>query len=246
VLLNEPAPSQGDLHFRLLNIPVRVHPMFWLMGLILGSTGSQRSLPPIFVWIVAIFVSVLVHEMGHALAIRAKGVQPWITLYGMGGLTSHDGGRFSPATQILVSLAGPVAGFVLAAIVLVAVKASGHSIEFIFGWPYIVAWLFDGFANPTLSDLVRDLLFVNIWWGLLNLLPILPLDGGRITNEVLNICHPQGALRTALVISLVVATMMAVSGLTHRPADLFRIVLFGSLAYGNYQTLAMYRGNLRR
>ena len=110
VLLNEPSPSQGDLHFSLLNIPVRVHPMFWLMGLILGSGGS-RGLQPVVLWVVAVFVSVLVHEMGHALVIRALGVQPWITLYGMGGLTSHQGGRFRPQTQILVSLAGPAAGF---------------------------------------------------------------------------------------------------------------------------------------
>ncbi len=93
--------------------------MFWLMGLILGSTGSSdRSVRPIIVWVVAVFVSVLVHEMGHALAMRALGVQPWITLYGMGGLTSHQGGQFQPLTQILVSLAGPVAGFALAAIVV--------------------------------------------------------------------------------------------------------------------------------
>ena len=117
MLLNEPSPSQGDLHFSLLNIPVRVHPMFWLMGLILGSGGS-RGLQPVVLWVVAVFVSVLVHEMGHALVIRALGVQPWITLYGMGGLTSHQGGRFRPQTQILVSLAGPAAGFLLAAIVV--------------------------------------------------------------------------------------------------------------------------------
>ena len=75
-------------------------------------------------------MSVLVHEMGHALAIRPLGVQPWITLYGMGGLTSHQGGRFRPPTQILVSLAGPVAGFALAAIVVALIKASGHASEF--------------------------------------------------------------------------------------------------------------------
>ena len=46
--LNDPAPSQGDLHFSLLNIPVRVHPMFWVMGLILGASGSDdRSLRPL-------------------------------------------------------------------------------------------------------------------------------------------------------------------------------------------------------
>ena len=55
---------------------------------------------------------------------------------------------------------------------------------------------------------------MNIWWGILNLLPILPLDGGRITNEALNICHPRGALQISLWVSLVVATAMAATGLS--------------------------------
>ena len=77
MLLNEPAPSSGDLHFSLLRIPVRVHPMFWVLSLILGVSGSNdRDLRPIIVWVVAVFVSVLVHEMGHALTIRALGAQP--------------------------------------------------------------------------------------------------------------------------------------------------------------------------
>jgi Zn-dependent protease len=246
VLLNEPAPTQWDLRFSLLDIPVRVHPMFWLMGLIFGSGSSGRDLQPIAIWIIAVFVSVLVHEMGHALVMRSLGVQPRITLYGMGGLASHNGGRFPPATQILISFAGPAAGFVLALIVVLAIKVSGHRIEFSFGLPELIDWQFDGFPNRALTRLVLCLLFVNIWWGLLNLLPILPLDGGQIAYQVLNLTNPRDALRTSLVISLVVATGMAVLGVLHQPPDLFRLVLFGSLAYGSYQMLAAYGGNFRR
>jgi Zn-dependent protease len=246
VLLNEPAPSGGDLHFSLLSIPVRVHPMFWFMGLILGSTGGgDRSLRPLFVWVLAVFVSVLVHEMGHALVIRALGVPPWITLYGMGGLTSHQGGRFLPSTQILVSLAGPVAGFTFAAIVVLLIKASGHEIEFYFGWPYLIEWDVAPFTNQGVEELCRDLLFVNIWWGILNLLPILPLDGGRITNEALNICHPRGALVISLWVSVIVATVMAATGLISQPLDWFRVLLFGSLAYSSFQMLSAYSGGRR-
>jgi stage IV sporulation protein FB len=190
-------------------------------------------------------VSVLVHEMGHALAIRALGVQPWITLYGMGGLTSHQGGRFPPTTQILVSLAGPVAGFAFAAIVVLLVKASGHEIEFIFGLPNLIRWLFGGFTNRGLLELCNDLLFVNIWWGILNLLPILPLDGGRITNEALNICHPRGALQISLWVSVIVATAMAATGLITQPMDWFRALLFGSLAYSSFQMLSAFSGGGR-
>ncbi len=92
--------------------------------------------------------------------------------------------------------------------------------------------------EPGAVDLCNDLLFVNIWWGMLNLLPILPLDGGRITNEVLNICHPRGALQISLWVSVVVATAMAATGLLSH--DWFRLLLFGSLAYSSFQMLAAY------
>ncbi|HTU24291.1 MAG TPA: M50 family metallopeptidase [Pirellulales bacterium] len=246
MLLNDPPPSAGDLHFSLLGIPVRVHPMFWVIGLVLGMTGgAEESLWPILVWVIAVFLSVLVHEMGHALVIRALGVQPWITLYGMGGLTNHQGGRFRPATQILVSFAGPAAGFLLAALIIVLVVSTGHDFRIRWGWPYLVVWLIGGFSKPGVEELCNDLLFVNIWWGILNLLPIFPLDGGRITNEVLNITYPRGALRVTLWISLVVATAMAATGLTSHPVQLFRVLLFGSLAYSNFQLLGLAAGGRR-
>ena len=100
-------------------------------------------------WVVAVFLSVLVHEMGHALAIRALGVQPWITLYGMGGLTSHRGGRLPPKTQILVSLAGPAAGFALAADRGGAGQGrAGTRSPFAVGWPDVIVWRFDAFDQP--------------------------------------------------------------------------------------------------
>ena len=76
---------------------------------------------------------------------------------------------------------------------------------------------------------------MNIWWGILNLLPILPLDGGRVTNEAFNICYPRGALQISLWLSLVVATAMAATGLITQPKNWFRILLFGSLAYSSLQ-----------
>ena len=163
----------------------------------------------------------------------------------MGGLTSHQGGRFRPATQILVSLAGPAAGFALAAIVVALVKASGYGADFYFVSPFHFGWRLREFSNPTLRELCYDLLFVNIWWGILNLLPILPLDGGHIANEALNICYPRGALQISLWLSLLVAAAMAATGLLSQPKDLFRILLFGSLAYSSFEMLKAYSGGRR-
>ena len=101
--------------FSLLGIPVRVHPLFWLIILMLN--GNLHDAGSVITWITAVFVSILVHELGHALVMRAYGFRPWITLYGLGGQASYDPRYASspkgsePLGQVLICLAGPVAGF---------------------------------------------------------------------------------------------------------------------------------------
>ena len=114
MLLGEPPRTQADLNFSLLGIPVRVHPLFWLVALLLGrNLGDAGS---VLSWIVAVFLSILIHELGHAAVMRAYGFHPWITLYGFGGLASYDHGNAyrskgsQPLGQILICLAGPAAG----------------------------------------------------------------------------------------------------------------------------------------
>ena len=68
-------------------------------------------------WIVAVFLSILIHELGHALVMRAYGFRPWITLYGLGGQASYDlplcvhVEGIGALAQVLISAAGPAAGF---------------------------------------------------------------------------------------------------------------------------------------
>src|SRR3954453_23886112 len=89
MILGEPPPSQGDLHFRLFGFPVRVHPFFWIATVFLGMGGSEKADPlDTLVWVAVVFVSILVHEMGHAIVQTYFGGHPRITLYGFGGLAS--------------------------------------------------------------------------------------------------------------------------------------------------------------
>ena len=81
MLLAEPQDSGADWRFELLGIRVRVSVWFWLAAALLGwnvcqaySQGDQRTLLQMLViWIGVVFVSILVHEFGHALAYRAFG-----------------------------------------------------------------------------------------------------------------------------------------------------------------------------
>ena len=74
MLIGEPPRTPYDLNFSLLGIPVRIHPFFWLAGLLLGP--RQGGPPAILLWIAAVFLAILVHELGHALVDAGIRVSP--------------------------------------------------------------------------------------------------------------------------------------------------------------------------
>lgn len=232
MLLIEPPRSPYDLHFSVFGIPVRVHPWFWLMTVLLGMNARDPKL--VLIWVGVVFVSILVHELGHAITARAQGWEPWITLYGMGGLASYRPTFHRPWTQIMISFAGPLAGFVLAALVIVLVVVSGHSGDFLgltFGnGPHIAE------RNEMVDNLVGQLLFVNIFWGVVNLFPVWPLDGGQITRELLSMANPRDGQRQALWLSMFTATGLAIFGLV-KLNSIFMALFFGWMAYNSYQSL---------
>lgn len=148
---------------KILRIPIKVEGSFFVLAIFLGLSRS-RDFALLAEWCAVVFVSVLVHEFGHALAGRAFGLEPEIRLYQMGGLTSwRSETEIAPLRHLLISLAGPFSGFVLGGFV------------FALGPLFLRAVPTDLTAN-----IYFDLLWVNIGWGIFNLLPILPLDGGQV------------------------------------------------------------------
>ncbi len=89
VILVEPPRSAWDVHFRLFGVPVRVHPFFWLVTLLIAARPQVEAADAI-IFVIASFVSILIHELGHAAAIAYYGWRPRITLYSLGGLASYD------------------------------------------------------------------------------------------------------------------------------------------------------------
>ncbi len=249
MLLGEPAPTQGDLNFALFRIPVRVHPFFWLIAFLLGPWRSPSGSPvvPMLTWIVALFVSILLHEFGHAMAMRAYGFRPSITLYGLGGLTSYNhagssGSRSTgPLGQILISLAGPGAGFLLAAVLALGIILAGHGEQLYFGGPLGVIPVVVGIDNQSLAEFINNMFFICVLWGLVNLMPIYPLDGGQIAREILVAANPRQGIRQSLILSIIAAAALALIGLTQWKS-LFVALLFGYLAYSSYATLQAYTG----
>ncbi len=177
------------LSFRLGKIPVRILPSFFLMTVFLGMSALDLRLAA---WVLVVLVSVLVHELGHATMGLAFGLEPQIDLHGMGGTTSWKTPRdLGAARRIAISVAGPGAGFAVAAIVYWGLGPGA-------------------FLPIPLGGFVYDqLLYVNFGWGVLNLLPMLPLDGGNVTVQVLNALTGGKGERPARIISIVVACVAA-------------------------------------
>jgi Zn-dependent protease len=263
VLLAEPSRTQFDLNFSVLGFPVRVHPFFWLVGVLLGFSGGADGMW-IIVWLLATFVSILIHELGHALMIRRFGREAHIVLYAMGGLAiegrprsddpfgnpwesyspSYSPKSRTPGEQILISAAGPGIQLLLAGLIVAAVYATGGRVEIDFNslLPVPAPRLGGDLGrNINLFYLVWALLYINIFWALMNLLPVLPLDGGQISLQVLAQHDPWGGMVKALWLSVFTAGAVAVAGALVMQ-DMFLMILFGSLALSSFMTIQQMGG----
>src|SRR5262245_27543700 len=98
-----------DLSWRMFGFPVRVLPLFWLMTAAMGWNAFRAyGFPYLLLWLVCVFVSILVHELGHAFMGRVFGRESHIVLYTFGGLAIGAAGLHSRWQRIAVSFAGPL------------------------------------------------------------------------------------------------------------------------------------------
>ncbi len=179
--------------FSINGIPIAVQPLFWLVAVFLGFDVFRG--PNLVLWVGIVFVSILVHELGHALTAQAYGHQPRVLLHGFGGVTTWAATpALSPVRRILVTLAGPFSGFALAGLAWLV-------LEFAVG---------DGRGTVYLVAIV--LVRVNLLWGLFNLFPIRGLDGGQTVAGVLALIWPKRAEVVAEVIYVVCGIGAAVFG----------------------------------
>lgn len=233
-MLGNVAPTPYDLRFYIFGIFTRVHPFFWLMGFLMGWPRRGNPWPEILgtselmialVWALCVFVSILVHELGHALTAKYFGWQPEIVLYHFGGLAMYvpTWGN-STKRSILVTLNGPNAGFVLYGIV-VAVQQ------------FIPLEVFR--EKPALMLVFSNLEFINLYWGLMNLLPVYPLDGGRICQELLIYFKPRVGHELSLKISIITGGCVAVWAFS--AGATYMGVLFAVLAYNCFQMLQRHQ-----
>ena len=186
--------------FRLFGFDVTVRSGFVFFSVLIIALNPNAF----GVWLAASIAGfTLLHELGHAVAARSAGANAAISLSFMAGYTSFTATRpLSRARHALISVAGPATQIVVSVAVLVAMG-----------------------VDPTSIDSVRDAGDPGqaIWWagpmiGLLNLVPVLPLDGGHLAQTGLESILRRPALRemaiASVVVTIGVAVVMAATGNT--------------------------------
>ena len=252
----EPGRTQFDLNWRMFGIPVRVHPMFWIISAAMGWSALEDGFQFLLLWVACVFVSILVHEMGHVVMGRLFGSSGHIVLYSFGGLAVGSNTQPYRWQRIAVSFAGPLAGFLLFGVLLAGVAVFAPRrfdllTDRLLGMVGLGRglWMF-GEGRPTLvGEAINDLFWINLRWGLVNLLPVWPLDGGQISRELCTWASPGQGVRASLAISGVVAALIALDGASehfwHRPliphfpsiGGIYTAIFFGLLALSSFMAM---------
>ncbi len=162
---------------RVAGTDIKVHVTFllllaWVAYSAFAAGGTAGAIADT-AYIVALFGCVLLHEFGHILTARRFGVRtPDVILLPIGGVARLERIPSEPKQELLIALAGPVVTFVIAAALYAVARASGQSPAL---WP------------PTLGSgsFAEQLMRINIWLLLFNLVPAFPMDGGRVLRSLL-------------------------------------------------------------
>jgi membrane-associated protease RseP (regulator of RpoE activity) len=211
---HEPEGERRGL--QIFGFPLRIDPFFFVTAWLIGGRQEPQWM---LIWVVVVLTGILAHELGHAFAGRRLGLEPWIQLMAFGGMTSWRRPRpLTSGQHILISAAGPAVGISIGGAVLLAVAAG----------------LFAG-APPATMRVLDFVVWVNLGWAVLNLLPILPLDGGHIAASVAEMVAGRGGRIAARVFSIVLTVTI---GLWALFAGQWWILILGVvLTFANVQGL---------
>jgi Zn-dependent protease len=192
---------------KILGIEVRIHVTFLLLlgwiGLLYYQMGGMPAALEALLFVSLVFVCVLLHEFGHALAARHYGIRtPDITLLPIGGLARLERMPDNPWQELVVAIAGPMVNVVIAAVLFVIFGISGESMNL-------------GAIEHSTTGLPQSLLVLNLWLVAFNMLPAFPMDGGRVLRALLAMRLPYArATQIAATIGQIMAFGFAMWGLS--------------------------------
>jgi Zn-dependent protease len=184
------AETPFDIRFQMFGIPVRIHPAFWLSSLMMNWNPERMDL--VFVGVLCVCVSVLIHELGHAVVLRYYGWPSEIVLYFLCGYATAT--RLPTWKNVASVAAGPLAGLAFGTLVY------GITVALIVNAPQMLD------QYPLLEFALLRLLFSGLIVNLLNIVPVLPLDGGLIMQTLMQHYRGHGRRTTELVLMISIAS----------------------------------------
>jgi len=221
MLMDYQQETTWDLRLNLLGTPIRVHPMFWIVTAILGWPyyTMTNDLTVLLTWIMAVFFSILIHELGHVFMGEFFGTRGYIILHGFGGVAIGSNNLSNRWKRIAITLAEPEIQLLLYS--LVWYLSESNVIPQENKGPWLKVNLFVGF-----------LLYINLYWPILNLLPVFPLDGGQAIRDFLGLF-----LRTADKITYILSIIVSVLMIIYfaKTENYFMIFLFIMMAMQNME-----------
>ncbi len=208
---------------RIAGIDVKIHATFFLLlawfAFVYYTQGGLAEAVVGLAFIILLFLCVLLHEFGHALAARSYGIRtPDITLLPIGGVARLERMPDHPWQELVVALAGPAVNVVIAFALWVVV---GRMV----GWGDLEG------VDTVQGNILMKLLAVNVMLVIFNLLPAFPMDGGRVLRALLATRLPHHtATGIAATVGQVVAVLLGLAGLFGNPLLLFIavFVFFGA------------------
>lgn len=254
--MNNQNSSSWTLRFRLFGIPVQILPMAWVvLALLGGAMGVEDSsdLTQVAIFVVAGMLCLLVHEFGHAMVGRGAGaLVDGVEIAGMGGTTSFMTLPPRRAGYFLMTLAGPVASLLLGLLLGVCFGLqlgnvwAGIRFAFLMPWQdmlpldlqqQVVMGIYQNEVSHFALQVYSTGMLICFWWSLFNLLPLFPLDGGRLLGSVLN------NYLIPCVLGLVVSVILAICALL--VGQWFNVMILGYLAFINWQYFRVLTGRKR-
>lgn len=219
-------PTPYDVTFSINRIPVRIVPTFWLGAAILNWRELTNAPELMILWILCVMVSILLHEMGHALVQQFFGYWPHVVLHHFGGYAAYQpDSRMTWWKSLLISAAGPGAQLLLFGLVLLY-------FNFGMGWK----------EDYRIQAIVEYLYYINLFWPIFNLVPIYPLDGGRIAEALFQKFTPYNAFRYTRILSIATCVICLFLTLTYMRGVMLLPIFFVIFGMQNYQELTGKRG----
>jgi Zn-dependent protease len=220
--------------FRIFGIQLAVHATFFLLLAYAAYEGWLSGGLPGLVWrvllTVSLFICVVLHELGHSLTAKRYGVHvPRILLLPIGGMAEMDHIPRRPSAEFLITIAGPSVNFAIVAVLLP------------FTWRYVLG--VEEMVEFSGIELLTYLFLLNLYMGIFNLLPVYPMDGGRILRSILALWLPYlQATWWAVMTTRVLAPILALIGVLFLDSWMMGVLFVFILITGN----AEYRQLRRR